>query len=164
MILPIEGQTDHSKATSYLDEIVTLLSEPSGFARLTTEQRKFVLAVVMGSMVPADGKIRPCELEKLEILLQGRMQTRGETLRQALTLAKTKLQSDGAIALAATRLADLLGIEDRCALIGMLWDIALCDYELHAHEENLIYTIADKAGVPRKRVAEQQARSAANVT
>jgi uncharacterized tellurite resistance protein B-like protein len=163
MNAPVDGQADHSSASAYLDEIVALLAEPSGFARLKPEQRKFVLAVVIGSVIPADGKIKPCELEKLETLLHGRMQTRGQTLQQALALAKSKLNSDGAISLSASRLADLLGIEDRCALIGMLWDVALCDYELHAHEEALIYAIADKAGVPRKKVAEQQAKSAANV-
>lgn len=160
----VDGQTDHSKALAHLDEIVALLSEPSGFARLKSEQRKFVLAVVIGSVIPADGKVKPCELEKLETLLQGRMQTRGQTLHEALTLAKTKLSSNGAIELAATRLGDLLGIEDRCALIGMLWDVALSDHELHAQEEALIYSIADNAGIPRKKVAEQQAKSAANIT
>ena len=52
---------------------------------------------------------------------------------------------------------DLLSIDDRTQLIGMLWDLALCDHELHQNEETLIYKVADAAGVLRKRVAEQQA-------
>lgn len=160
---PLEGGT-LSTASARLDEISALLKEPSGFSRLSPEQRKFVLAVVIASVVPADGKIRPCELEKLQALLKIRMQTSGRTLESVLALAQSGLGRNSAVGLSASRLADLLGIEDRCALIGMLWDIALCDYELHAAEEQLIYDIADKAGVPRKKVAEQQAKSAANVT
>lgn len=161
---PLESATALSNAAAQLDDIVALLKEPAGFSRLLPEQRKFVLAVVVASIVPADGKIKPCELEKLQALLRSRMHTSGKTLDHALLLARAGLRGNAAISLSATRLADLLGIEDRCALIGMLWDIALCDYELHAKEEQLIYDIADKAGIPRKKVAEQQARSAANVT
>ncbi len=164
MTEPLEGQNGLSNAVAHLGEIVALLKEPSGFSRLTPEQRKFVLAIVIASIVPADGKIKPCELEKLQSLLNTRMQTRGQTLNDVLLLAQSGLGSNPAIGISAARLADLLGIEDRCALIGMLWDIALCDYELHAKEEQLIYDIADRAGVPRKRVAEQQAKSAANIT
>ncbi len=160
----VGDQSDLALAVSQLEEIIGILAAPSGFARLSPEQRKFALAVVIGSVVPADGKIKPCELEKLEHLLHGRMQTRGKTLQQALELANSRLAQSQSIAVPASRLADLLGIEDRCNLIGMLWDVALCDYELHVHEEKLIYDIADKAGVPRKKVAEQQAKSAANVT
>lgn len=151
-------------AFAQLEDITKLLATPSGFSKLSPEQRKFALAVVLGSVIPADGKVRPCEMEKLEAILRGRMQTRGQTLQQVLLIAKSPDAYSKQIAIASMRLADLLGIEDRCALIGMLWDIALCDHELHAREETLIYDIADKAGVPRKKVAEQQAKSAANVT
>ena len=159
----LEGQLGHSNASAYLKDIVALLKEPSGFSRLAPEQRKFVLAAVIASVVPADGKIKPCEVEKLRELLKLRVQPNGKTIDNVLSLAQTGLGTQSEISHTATGLADLLGIEDRCALIGMLWDIALCDYELHASEEKLIYDIADKAGVPRKRVAEQQAKSAANV-
>jgi uncharacterized tellurite resistance protein B-like protein len=59
------------------------------------------------------------------------------------------------------RIPDLLSIEDRSAMIGALWDIALCDKELHDLEERLIYEIADAVAVPRKKVAEELARAAA---
>ena len=160
----LEGHDGLSTAAARLQDIVALLKEPSGFSRLVPEQRKFILAVVIASVVPVDGKIKPCELEKLQALLKSRAQTHGKTLDSVVLLAQSGLGENAAIGLAASRLADLLGIEDRCALIGMLWDVALCDYELHAKEEQLIYDIADKAGVPRKKVAEQQAKSAANVT
>jgi uncharacterized tellurite resistance protein B-like protein len=91
------------------------------------------------------------------------MQTKGKTLAEALTIARSNLGTQENYTVVAAHLPELLSIDDRCSMIGMLWDLALCDHELHATEEKLIYTIADKAEVPRKTVAEQLARSSANV-
>jgi uncharacterized tellurite resistance protein B-like protein len=147
-----------------LHGILTKISRPQGFAGLDNEQRKFLLAALLGSVVPADGKIRPCEIEKLEELLRQRMQTRGQTLNEALDIARSNLRPTGDVTVAATHLPELLSIEDRCNLIGMLWDVALSDNELHSSEEALIYKIADSADVPRKRVIEQQSRSVTNAS
>ena len=148
---------------AHLAAIAEVLRKPAGFSSLSIEQRKFALAALLGSVIPADGKIKPCELEKLESLLASRMQARDKTTAEALMIARRNLGSTVNMHLVASRLPDLFGIEDRCNLIGMLWDIALCDHELHPSEESFIYRIADEAAIPRKKVAEQQARSAANV-
>jgi len=144
-------------------EIVGQVGRPAGFAALSNEQRKFLLSALIGSVVPVDGKVRPCEMEKLRDILSSKMQSRGKTLEESLTIARSNLGSASDLALAANHLPELLSIDDRCAMIGLLWDLALCDHELHSTEEDLIYRIADHAGVPRKKVAEQQARAAANV-
>ena len=79
-------------------------------------------------------------------------------MKYALGLIKNNVSPEH-LAQATKQLPEMLSIEDRVNLVGMLWDLALCDFELHSLEEALIYKIADQAGVPRKRVAEEQARA-----
>jgi uncharacterized tellurite resistance protein B-like protein len=145
-------------------DIVEILRKPGGSARLTIDQRRFMLAALIGSMVPADGKIRPVELEKLRDILMGKFIPGGKPLDQALDMARSGLGDIAQFTTAASRLQELFSIEDRCNLVGFLWDVALSDRELHTNEEKLIYEIADQAGVPRKKVIEQQARASARTT
>ena len=142
-------------------DIMAKLDQPSGFSKLQPNQRKFLLGAVLGSIVPADGKIREVEMQHLETHLKQKYGCNPETLRLALSYANTGLANEQLIK-AANQLKELLSIEDRTALIGLLWDIAICDNELHSNEEAMIYNIADSADVPRKRVAEQQARAQGN--
>lgn len=147
-------------AHAELQTVAAILAKPSGFTRLSSEQRKFLLATLLAAMVPADGKVKACEIEMLQIHLQGRVRAAGVTLGQTLAVARDNLCKGKDWDVAAAILPDLFSIEDRCNLIGMLWDIALSDHELHATEERMIYELADKAGVPRKTVIAQQARAA----
>lgn len=80
-----------------------------------------------------------------------------------LSLACSKPQSRHVTEILAKALPELLGSEDLINMIGQLWELAIIDLELHAEEERLVYRVADLAGVPRKRVAEQLARASARV-
>lgn len=153
------ADTSSGEASAIIALIMETIATPSGFAKLSPSQRKYLLAAILGSIIPVDGKVRAVEIEYFETFLKTKYQFSKETLKIAQAFAKAELQSE-ALQKAARHLPDLLSIEDRTNLIGMLWDIALCDQELHATEDALIYNIADQAGVPRKRVAEQQAVAA----
>jgi uncharacterized tellurite resistance protein B-like protein len=80
-----------------------------------------------------------------------------------LSLACSKPQPAHITDVLAKALPELLGAEDLIAMIGQLWELAIVDHDLHSEEELLVYRVADLAGVPRKRVAEQLARAAARV-
>ena len=138
-----------------LTQIIDKLALPNGFAKLTPVQRRLLLAAVLSSIVPADGHVRKIEMEQLEKLLKTKFQFATGQLQTAMSLANKQGSFTGVETL-AKHLPELLSIEDRTLLIGMLWDLALCDHELHQREETLIYKLADAAGVLRKRVAEQQ--------
>jgi uncharacterized tellurite resistance protein B-like protein len=144
-----------------ITEIMSKLDQPNGFSKLQPNQRKFLLAAVLGSIVPADGKIRDVEMQHLEAHLKQKYSFNPETLKLAMSYANTGLAAEQ-LQKAARQLTELLSIEDRTSLIGLLWDIAICDDELHSKEETMIYNIADSSGVPRKRVVEQQARAQGN--
>jgi uncharacterized tellurite resistance protein B-like protein len=148
-------------ANNHLEEILLHLEKPGGFAKLNTTQRKFLMGLVLASMVPADKRVRNVELERLQVMLKTSLHINGEVAVESMALAEGQKDLCPAVLQIAKALPDLLGIEDRCNLIAHLWDLALCDNELHSFEEQLVFKVADLSGVPRKRVAELMARAAA---
>jgi uncharacterized tellurite resistance protein B-like protein len=148
-------------AQNHLDDIITLLSKPGGFAKLNGVQRKFLMGIVLAAIVPVDKRIRNVELERLQLLLRSGMQVSSEVTCESVALAEGQTDLSEHVAVLAKALPDLFGIEDRCTLISQLWELALCDHELHAYEEQLVYRVADLSDVPRKRVAELMARASA---
>ena len=151
----IGPQTAADISHAEISQIIEKLAMPSGFAKLTTIQRRLLLAAVLGSIVPADGHVRKVEMEQLEKQLRVKFQFTPSQLQTAMAMASTQ-GSPAGVDLLAKHLPELLSIEDRTRLIGMLWHLALCDHELHQREETLIYKVADAAGVLRKRVTQQQ--------
>ena len=151
-------KTQVAATVSYdeLTQIVEKLALPNGFSKLTPSQRQLLLAAVLSSIVPADGLVRKVEIEQLEKLLKTKFQFANSQLETAMRMANKQGSFTGVETL-AKYLPELLSIEDRTHLIGLLWDLALCDHELHQREESLINKVADAAGVLRKRVAEQKA-------
>jgi uncharacterized tellurite resistance protein B-like protein len=139
-------------------DIMAKLDLPNGFSKLNSGHRKFLLAAIIGSVIPADGKIRDVEMKRLGEHLHYKYRLSEDALKLGVTYANSGLDPK-ALQKISKLLPELLSIEDRISLIGHLWDVALCDHELHSSEEKLIYVIADNAEVPRKRVIEQQSRA-----
>ena len=142
-----------------LRQLIDKLSMPNGFSKLNTHQRRLLLTAVLCSVIPADGHVRKVEMDHLEKHLQEKFRFTKDQMATAIVLAKQNVGNLNIQSL-AQHLPELLSIEDRTNLVGMLWDIALCDHELHHSEEALVYKISDAAGVLRKRVTEQQAIAA----
>jgi uncharacterized tellurite resistance protein B-like protein len=155
------SDANRQAAKQHLQDILQLLSKPGGFARLTTVQRKFLMGLVLAAIVPADKRIRNIELERLQVLLRSGLNINGDAAAESMAMAEGQVDMSGSLEKLAAALPDLLGIEDRCTLVAHLWELALCDNELHSFEEQLVYRVADLSGVPRKKVAELMARAAA---
>jgi uncharacterized tellurite resistance protein B-like protein len=163
MIVLHQSATEENRqsAKTHLDEILLILARPGGYAKLSPQQRKFVVGITLAAIIPVDKRIRNVELERLTLLLKTSMQVTGSAALESIAVAEGQLDLQLPVQLLAKSLQDLLGIEDRCNLISNLWEIALCDNELHSHEEQMVYKVADLSGVPRKKVAELMARAAA---
>jgi uncharacterized tellurite resistance protein B-like protein len=148
-------------ARTHLDEILQIIAKPGGFAKLSGVQRKFLMGLVLAAIVPADKRIRNVEMERLHILLKSSLRADDTVAIEVLAMAEGLTELAPSVDRMAKALPELLGIEDRSALISQLWELALCDHELHVFEEQLVYQVADLSGVPRKKVAELMARAAA---
>ncbi len=152
---------NRTAARQHLDEILQLLAKPGGFAKLGPVQRKFILGLVLAAIVPVDKRIRNIELERLQVMLKSGIQMGSSVAMESLAMAEGQTDLHNVVETLAKALPDLLGIEDRCNLIANLWELALCDNELHDQEEKMVYKVADLSGVPRKRVSELMARVSA---
>jgi uncharacterized tellurite resistance protein B-like protein len=148
-------------ARQHLDELLVQLARPGGFAKLTSVQRKFLMGLILAAIVPADNRIRNIELERLQVMLKSSLHIQGDAAQESMAMAEGDREGAINIEVLAKALPDLLGIEDRCTMISNLWELALCDDELHGYEEKLVYKVADLSDVPRKKVAELMARVAA---
>ena len=154
-------EENRQSAKMHLDEVLLTLAKPGGYAKLSPTQRKFIVGITLAAIIPADKRIRNIELERLTLLLKSSMQISGSVALESISFAEGQHDSNEAVQTIAKSLQDLLGIEDRCHLISNLWELALCDNELHSHEEQMVYKVADLSGVPRKKVVELMARAAA---
>jgi uncharacterized tellurite resistance protein B-like protein len=150
-------------AVDNLERIVATLGKPGGFAKLTLDQRKFMLGVALAAVVPADLKIKHTEVGHLQKIIKTRLHCPASMSEDILSLACSKPQSILVTETLAKALPELLGAEDLINMIGHLWELAIIDNDLHAEEEKLVYRVADIAGVPRKRVAEQLAKAATKI-
>ncbi len=155
------SEENRKAAQTHHDELLQVLAKPGGFSKLTTVQRKFLLGLVLAAVVPVDKRIRNIELERLQVILRSSLHIAGDVALESLAMAEGQPDSNANIEVLAKALPDLLGIEDRCMLISHLWELALCDNELHSFEEQLVYKVADLSDVPRKKVAELMARASA---
>jgi uncharacterized tellurite resistance protein B-like protein len=94
-------------------------------------------------------------------MLKSSLNITGDVAMESLAMVEDSKDHAINIDALAKVLPELLGIEDRCTLIANLWELALCDDELHGSEEKMVYKVADLSEVPRKKVAELMARAAA---
>ena len=153
--------TTREIAQARLDHIVHTLGLPGGYAKLDPAQRKFLFSAVLAMVVPADHKVKTCEIQKLQALLKN-MQCSSGVIIDTLAMAELPPIAENHVDILAKGLADLLGPQDRADFVRHLWEIALCDDELHDFEERLIYRIADASGIVRKNVIAELAKASAN--
>ncbi len=142
-----------------LQDILNTVKLPSGFSRLSPMQRRALVAAILASVIPIDGRLRDVEVKHFIEHLQNKYQFTKDEQKIALSFLRNGLTA-AQLNDAAKQLQDLLSHDDRAKLVGLMWDVALSDHELHPEEERLIHSVAGIAGVARKRVLEEQTRAA----
>ncbi|MCB1378525.1 MAG: TerB family tellurite resistance protein [Alphaproteobacteria bacterium] len=142
-------------------QLLERLSRPARDVRfLRTEERRLAITVLLAALVPADRKIRDVEIDRLIKISVEQYKVPTPAVNIICNIAQAKSFASAELESYAALVPEILNIEDRCILIGMLWEIALCDKELHILEEEAIHVIAKKMGVPHKKTLEQHARAA----
>ena len=143
-------------------QLLERLARPARDVRfLKPEERRLAIIVLLAALVPADRKIRDVEMDRLIRISVEHYKVPGHAIDTISNIAQAKHFPADELQGFAALVPEILNIEDRLVLVGMLWEIALCDKELHVLEEEAIFVIAEKLDVPRKKTLEQQARAAA---
>lgn len=157
------GTTNGAAVAAYpatsLQPIVDILRKPGGCRLLQPRQRRLLVAAILASIIPCDGKVLDVEVNRFVELLRGKLRFAPEDVGAALQNMNHGLSAEE-LQLASRHLPELLGTEDRTILIGLLWDLAMCDKELHPLEEQMVFGLAARAEVVHKLVVEELARAA----
>ena len=141
-------------------QLLERLARPAREAHLLKpEERRLAVTVLLAALVPADHKVRDIEIDRLMKLSSEAYKLHGNGLETIKNIAICKMFGADELNGIAALAPEILNIEDRTTLVGMLWEIAICDDELHRLEAEAIYAIAARMDVPRKTTAEQQARA-----
>lgn len=130
---------------SFVSELV---EEPADPKQALTP--RVAVATLMVRVMQADGRELPEEREAIETLLAQSYGLDQAGVRGLLSEG-THLSEEGPDLYAPTALLrQNLAMEDRIALVGLLFEIAYADGELHADEDNLLKSIADRMGVDQR--------------
>ena len=128
---------------------------------LSIDQQKFLAASLLASIITADDRIQCEELTNYATLLEDKLQLPDNAVETMADIISYGLNPTE-LKLAASALRACLSIEQRNAMINMLWGIALSDGELHPNEEKLVYHVADLFGVKGLRVLAEKLSAASD--
>jgi uncharacterized tellurite resistance protein B-like protein len=121
-------------------------------------ETKVAIALLLSHLIPADGKILDCEMDRLSKLASRRFHVDQSIVKKFMALTQLNRKHPIPIESLTEQLKSDLADKQLQLFIKDLWDIALSDDDLHSLEEAMIYNVADHLGVCRRDVAAQQAK------
>ena len=121
-------------------------------------ETKIAIALLLSHLIPADGKILDCEMDRLTKLASRRLHVDQSVVEKFVGLTRLNQKNPVPIELLTDQIKSSLDEKRLQILIRDLWDIALSDDDLHALEETMIYNVADHLGIRRRDVVAQQAK------
>ena len=135
-----------SEMHATLRRLVESTKDVATFAGLSHNHTRFLYAALLASIIMSDERVRPEELalfakmvtQKL-LLPEGALEAMADFIAHGL--------NDEELEGASLALRRELPMEKRVELIGMLWELAMCDASLHPREEERVQRIAEFVGV-----------------
>ncbi len=128
-------------------------------AATTTRQLEFAAAALMVEAASIDGRLDEAERDTIERLLVERFDLAQDEASELLQGALEAHDGHNHLLRFTRQIKDGFSLEERSAVIEMLWEVAYADGELHQYEANLlrrvgglIYVSDRERGAARKRV------------
>lgn len=121
-------------------------------------ESKVAVSLLMSHLIPADGKVLDCETGRLAKLIARRFGVEQSVVWQFMELTELNRRQAVSVDVLSDEIKARFEEKKLKSLIRDLWDIALCDDELHPLEETMIYHVADNLGLRRRDVIGQQTR------
>lgn len=138
-----------------LDRLRTFVS---GLAEEETDPKvmltpRLAVATLMVRVMQADDRELPEEREAIETLLAETYGLDAGAARALLAKGSNASEETTDLYEPTALLRQNLPMDDRVSLVGLLFEIAYADGELHVDEDTVVKTISDRMGVdPRDRV------------
>jgi uncharacterized tellurite resistance protein B-like protein len=120
---------------------------------------KLAAAALLVEAATLDGTFDTAERATIERLLKGHFDLDDAQVTNLISDAEITIQDTNELYTLARTVKDALEIDERTAIIEMLWEVAYADGELHNYESNLVrrlsgllYVSDRDSGDARKRV------------
>jgi len=104
-------------------------------------------AALLVNIASIDGEFDDREKARIEELIEARFGLKGEEAHGLIAAAKESENDAVDLYRFTSVLKRRLDEEGRKQIIGMLWDMALADGEVHEFEENVVWRVAELLGV-----------------
>lgn len=143
------------------DRIIAFLKDLPSSAdrgtRLSPDDPRVAATALMYHLMDADGVHQDAEWERLKAILAETYGVSGAEL-DALMVAGEKAEEEAVDLYTFTSvLKRELDEEQRIEFVGLMWEIAFADGELHELEDNTLWRIAELLGVDRRdRILERR--------
>jgi len=131
-----------------LKKLVAGLADSETEKPLDENELRLATAALLVEAAVMDGSFDDDERRVIETILQDRFAL-GEQEVQDLVASAEKTVDDSSQLYAFTRIIkDRVPHEERTEIIGMLWEVAYADGELHDYEANLVRRVSGLINVP----------------
>ena len=133
-----------------------------GKAQRKETELELAAAALLVEAAVLDGAFDDSERETIERLLKDRFELNDKEVTDLITEAEAAVADANELYTLTRTVKDEMAIEERTAIIEMLWEVAYADGELHDYESNLVrrlsgllYVSDRDSGEARKRVVER---------
>jgi len=130
-----------------------------GQAQRKEAELELAAAAILVEAAVLDGEFDDAERATIERLLQDRFALNDQQVADLIRDAEDTIHNANELYTLTRTVKDELEIEERTAIIEMLWEVAYADGELHDYESNLVRRLAGllyvsdrDSGEARKRV------------
>lgn len=136
-----------------------LAGTTQGQAKRQEADLKLAAAALLVEAAVLDGEFDAAERATVERLLKAHFKLDDAQVRELLRDAEAEIEDSNELYTLTRTVKDGLEIDERTAIIEMLWEVVYADGELHDYESNLVRRLAGllyvsdrESGDARKRV------------
>jgi uncharacterized tellurite resistance protein B-like protein len=142
------------------DRLKTFLNDLTGETPprvFEADDYRLAAVALMVHIASVDGEFDAAERERLQEIVEYRFGLDGDATRRLIETAWESERDSVDLDRFTSVLKRTLDDEGRLQVVGMLWDLAYADGEVHEFEENVVWRVAEMIGVSaRDRVTLRQ--------
>jgi uncharacterized tellurite resistance protein B-like protein len=125
-----------------------LLPPPDSAGRAAPPSLELATAVLLVEVMRADATLGAAERASVLAALKGKFSLGDDAVARLFELAETTARQASDLFSFTTTLNETLSFEDKVRMVEAMWAVAYADGELAAHEQHVLWRLADLLHVP----------------